>query len=348
MKPSHPYLTQAKRAFWKKTVDNVYPLDIKDWYVKKFDISGVRVATAGSCFAQHIGRQLRELGFNYFDAEPAPRLLSKASWQDFGFGMYSARYGNVYTSRQFLQILLRSHGKFRPKEEVWEKDGGYIDPFRPTIEPEPFATVEELRSSRSYHFSCIRKILRKAEVFVYTLGLTEAWASRKDGAVFPIAPGVSGGQYDPIEHELVNLSYTEVLDDMEKAFAFIRAINPEMKFILTVSPVPLMATASEKNVVVATTYSKSVLRAAAGYLADKYEFVDYFPSYEIVSSHVMRAQFYEPDMRSVSIHGVQHVMSHFFSQHQPSVFRTAPPSTEQEDGDVICDEELLATFGAKQ
>jgi hypothetical protein len=134
---------------------------------------------------------------------------------------------------------------------------------------------------------------------------------------------------------------------MENAFTFIRSINPEMKFILTVSPVPWMATAYDMNVIVATTYSKSVLRAAAGYLAEKYEFVDYFPSYEIISSHVMRAQFYEADMRTVSMHGVRHVMSHFFSQHPPLVPLEKPPSNEVDD-ELLCDEELLATFGSKR
>ena len=106
MKPSHPYLNQANRTFWKKTVDSVYPLDIKDWYIKKFDISGKPIATAGSCFAQHIGRQLRELGFNYIDTEPAPRILAKDSWLDFGFGMYSA-----LSTITYLESLCRAEVK---------------------------------------------------------------------------------------------------------------------------------------------------------------------------------------------------------------------------------------------
>ncbi len=43
-----------------------------------------------------------------------------------------------------------------------------------------------------------------------------------------------------------------------------RRINPQPRFILTVSPVPLVATMSGSHVSPASIYSKSVLRAPAG------------------------------------------------------------------------------------
>lgn len=349
MRRLHPYSLQPERAFWKKTVANTYPLDIQDWYTKKFDISGATIATAGSCFAQHIGHQLKTLGFNYLDAEPAPSILTKSSHLDFGYGMYSARYGNIYTSRQLWQLLQRATGKFEPQESIWQLSNGLVDPFRPTIEPEPFESEKELNSSRDYHYACVRKILKSADVFVFTLGLTEAWESTLDGAVFPIAPGVSGGNYDPALHKLKRLEYTDVVSDLEKCIRLMRKLNHDIKFILTVSPVPLMATATDDNVIVATMLSKSILRAAAGHLANKYEFIDYFPSYEIISSHVMRSQFYEPDMRGVSLHGVKHVMSHFFKEHPPEAKPSARPiRSKVSNENVKCDEELLANFGGHQ
>lgn len=360
----HPYRSQPETAFWKKTVSGKAPTEIGGWYTKKFDIGSAKVATAGSCFAQHIGRQLRERGFNYIDAEPAPKLLQREDWLDFGYGMYSARYGNVYTSRQLVQLLERCYGRFRPADDAWEHDGGYVDAFRPTIEPEPFASLDELRKIRSYHFSCVRKMIRAADVFVFTLGLTETWRSKIDDAVYPIVPGASGGDFDPSKYELLNLTYEDVVNDMKRAFTIMRVAHPGMKFILTVSPVSLMATATKHNVITATMYSKSVLRAAAGYLADTLDYVDYFPSYEIISSHVMRGDFYEPDMRSVLPKGVQHVMSQFFSQHNPSdvpaqeqsaAIATAPPppvkpkkrakAAPRAADSAKCDEELLAVFG---
>ena len=42
-------------------------------------------------------------------------------------------------------------------------------------------------------------MFEQSEIFIFTLGLTEAWRSKKDGAVFPLAPGVSAGSFDPAE-----------------------------------------------------------------------------------------------------------------------------------------------------
>jgi hypothetical protein len=52
--------------------------------------------------------------------------------------------------------------------------------------------------------------------------------------------------------------------------------------ILTVSPVPLAATFTGRDVLVANMYSKSVLRAVAEEIRARFDFVDYFPSYESV------------------------------------------------------------------
>lgn len=348
----HPYKSQPDKAFWRRTVSGEYPLDIGDWYKKKFPISEKSIATAGSCFAQHIGKQLRENGFDYLDVEPAPPVLKPEHHLQFGYNMYSARYGNIYSSKQLLQLAQRAYGEFVPKESYWLKDEGFVDPFRPSIEPEAFVSIQELEAHRVHHLQCVRKMFEEAGVFVFTLGLTETWVSTLDGSAYPIAPGVEGGTYDPETHQLMNLSCTQVIKDMISFFKLIRQRNKKLHFLLTVSPVPLMATATDQNVIVATMYSKSVLRAAAGYLADKFDFVDYFPSYEIISSHVMRGQFYNPDMRAVSHYGVEHVMRQFFKEHQPPssdlIKKDIKPGNESNEEDVFCDEELLAAFGERQ
>ncbi|TSA41283.1 MAG: GSCFA family protein [Methylococcaceae bacterium] len=348
----HPYQTQPDKAFWKKNVGNHDPLDITEWYSPKYPINNSPIATAGSCFAQHIGKKLKAQGFNFIDMEPAPGPLDEESYHDFGYHMYSARYGNIYSSRQLVQLLERALGKFVPVDKYWIKDDGFVDPFRPTIEPEPYLSQDELNAHQDHHLACVRALFKKTTLFIFTLGLTEAWASKEDGAVFPVAPGVAGGIYTPEKYQLINLSYVDVIKDLEKFMKLARQLNRKMRFMFTVSPVPLMATATTEQVIVASQYSKSVLRAAAGHLANKYALVDYFPSYEIISSHVMRSQFYNPDMRTVSQAGVHHVMTQFFSAHTPPAQRPAfakkkqPPLHEtRPNADVHCDEELLTVFG---
>jgi hypothetical protein len=343
----HPYRQQPAKAFWKKVVGDRPSTEIRDWYQKKWNIADARVATAGSCFAQHIGARLRSSGFRFVDVEPTPRMFSSERAAEWGFGIYSARYGNVYTTRQLLQLLQRATGEFTSAEPAWAWNGGFVDPFRPTIEPQPMVSIEEVQACQKSHLASVLRLFKQADVFVFTLGLTEGWLSREDGSVFPVCPGIQGGTFDASRYAFINFSYPEVLADLEGFISRARQINPKMKFLLTVSPVPLMATATQDQVVVASMYSKSVLRAVAGFLAERHDHVDYFPSYEIISSHVMKGQFYSADMRGVERAGVEHVMRQFFSEHVPPAQPKGGEVTPSPQVDnAVCDEELLAAFGA--
>jgi hypothetical protein len=348
--PKHPYASLPARCHWRSISGASHPLDIADWHVPKFTIGSARIGTAGSCFAQHIGRQLKARGYAYLDVEPPPPILPEALHARFGYGMFSARYGNVYTTRQLRQLLERATGAFEPACTAWQAEGGWVDPFRPTIEP-PLRTREEVRALTQSHLAQVGKFFREVDILVFTLGLTEAWLDRRDGAVLPVAPGVAGGQYDPQDHEFRNFTHAEVMTDLLAFAEALRDINPGARMILTVSPVPLMATATGEHVVVASSHSKSVLRGVAGEVAAGHDWIDYFPSYEIVSSHVMRGRFYNADLRTVHPEGVAHVMRTFFGVH---------PLPEGEDGgvggeaasvepleaaDAKCDEELIAEFG---
>jgi hypothetical protein len=342
----HPYKSQPPRAFWRQTVEGRGPFEVGDWYVKRFEIGERKIATAGSCFAQHIGRRMRASGFSYLDVEPAPDMLPPRLRGDYGYEIYSARYGNVYTARQLIQLAQRALGEYEPTEGAWRSGAGWVDPFRPTLEPAPFESEEEVRVLRDYHLAAVRRLLESTGLFVFTLGMTETWIAREDGAAYPVAPGVSGGIYDPQRYCLLNQDYEEVLADMRAFIEGARSISGDMHFLLTVSPVPLAATATDDQVVVASTYSKSVLRAVAGKLKSLYPFVDYFPSYEIISSAPSAGAFYASDLREVHPTGVDHAMKQFFSQHQP---RPAPggdlaqsaSEALADDEEVKCDEELL-------
>jgi hypothetical protein len=121
-------------------------------------------------------------------------------------------------------------------------------------------------------------------------------------------------------------------------------INPEMKFLLTVSPVPLAATATKEHVLTATTYSKSILRAVAGELAARFEDVDYFPSYELISSPFSREFLYEEDLREVRADALDAVMRSFLRAHAPNVRIKHQKNFSEHNTEVICEERLLDAF----
>ena len=59
--------------------------------------------------------------------------------------------------------------------------------------------------------------------------------------------------------------------DMHAFWDRLLSVNPRARLLLTVSPVPLAATATPNHVLVASIHSKSVLRAVAGELAEDME-----------------------------------------------------------------------------
>jgi len=350
----NPYETLPRDAFWRSGVAEQNALEIRGLWSPKYAIKPRhKIVTAGSCFAQHIGNALAARGYKWLDAEPAPESLPDDARRAFNYGIFSFRTGNIYTARMLRQWLQFAFDKQPVPDEVWEKDGRFYDPLRPAIEPDGFASVEELEASRRATLAALRDAVQQANVFVFTLGLTECWRNRDSELEYAMCPGTAAGTFDPDKHEFINQNFIEIHKDMTAALRLMRKQNPKLKVLLTVSPVPLTATASGGHVLTATSYSKSVLRAVAGQLQAELHFVDYFPSYEIITHPVFRGMFYAPNARSVVPAGVAHVMANFFHAHghtdDAPVAGDAPkskPKAAKADTtqDVKCEEEMLGAF----
>jgi len=143
---STPYRSLPSYTRWSKALASipyaeVDPVTDFPFRLKPLD----KVATAGSCFAQHIARHLSKSGFNYYVVEPGHPLGNGAINEEYGYGVFSARYGNLYTAAQLLQTAQRAFGMFYPVEDIWTlPEGGFADPFRPAIQPGGFTSREEL------------------------------------------------------------------------------------------------------------------------------------------------------------------------------------------------------------
>lgn len=314
-----PYRGRPRHNFWKPAVGTRQPDSMLELYRRRFDIAPTdRIATAGSCFAQHIARYMRHHGYQVMDLEPAPPEVPAAVAQEFGYGVYSARYGNIYYVRQLLQLAREALEGVQPAEPVWARNGRYHDAQRPAVEPEGLESPELVLEHRRRHLDQVRTMLTTADVLVFTMGLTEGWEHVESGTVYPTAPGTVAGDFDPEVYAFRNFTVAEVQADFTRFRDLVHRHNPGLRFLLTVSPVPLAATATDGNALVATTYSKAVLRAAAGALYAEFEDIDYFPSYEIITAGPGAGRFFAPGLRDVTPEGVDTVMGYFFSEHPPA------------------------------
>ncbi|MBA2672562.1 GSCFA domain-containing protein [Ramlibacter sp.] len=340
---NNPYRTLPPRAFWRSAVAGRAPDALDALWSPKFPISsGDAIVTAGSCFAQHISRALVDRGMHWVDAEPAPPEMDVAQRRERSYGIFSFRTGNIYTARMLRQWLDWALGGVPMPQEAWLEDGGVFDPFRPAIEPAGFATVQEMQASRLATCRAIADALSRAQCLVFTLGLTEGWEHRHGGHAYPLCPGTARGAFDPDAHRFRNQTFQEVHDDLVAAIERIRAVNAGIRVLLTVSPVPLTATASGSHVLPATIYSKSVLRAVAGQLAAERDDVDYFPSYEMISAFPAGTAFYAPNLRTVTAAGVAFAMRQFFDGISGHVSTPAAvPSAAAHLDDLVCEEAIL-------
>ena len=308
----NPYKSQPKHAFWSRSVSDRHISEVVDLFTPIPNLKQLKVATGGSCFAQHIGKALRQRDMKYMDLEPPPALLTAHDADRLGYGVYSCRYGNIYSVRQLVQLFDEAFGRRLPRNIIWSRGARVFDALRPGIEPDGFTCEEEVKTLRAAHLIQVRRMFEELDLFIFTLGLTETWIGR-DGTALPSAPGVIAGSYERGEVEFKNFRYPEIVNDLTLFIRSLREVNSSAQVLLTVSPVPLVATATGDHVLKATIYSKSTLRAAAQDICADLEGVYYFPSYEIISGHPTRGIFFNPDLRTVSSMGVELVMKHFFS-----------------------------------
>jgi len=353
---SSPYTQQPPRAFWRKSVADVGALGYSDLWQPSLKIDqDSTFATFGSCFAQHFSRALVARGLGWVNAEPAPGRTPDNLARRFNYGIYSARTANIYTGAHLREwVTLSLTPEACADVELWEEQGRYRDALRPNIEPDGFANAAEARASLETAARAFRNAVESANVFVFTMGLTEGWEHSQTGQVYAMCPGTLGGAFDADCHVLRNYSYPETRCDLETSIAGLKQLNPDLQILLTVSPVPLTATATPEHVLLATTYSKAVLRTVAGDLARESDDVDYFPSYEIIAAPPSRGMFFEPNQRSVSPLGVDFVMGHFFGAlgleassappaEKPAHVREDEQKMAQEE--LKCEEMILESYG---
>ena len=100
-----PYRRLPAHSFWQRGVCDAAG-DVDPVVAVPFTLGATdRVATAGSCFAQHISRHLQKVGFSCLCTEPPHDLMRPHEAATFNYGLYTARYGNINTARQLLQLF---------------------------------------------------------------------------------------------------------------------------------------------------------------------------------------------------------------------------------------------------
>ena len=222
-----------------------------------------RVLTVGSCFADSIGSRLAankvESLVNPFGTVFQPLALTK---------LLRAAAGEDV---DWQQHLVEARGRWQSYDLH-----GSIGADSPV---ELLLIIQEL-VRRTGEF------LRQADLMLLTLGTAWAYRLRESGELVSNCHKQSA---DLFVREL--LTPDEIINNLAETHAYLRRINPELRFILTVSPVRHLRDTLSLNSV-----SKSVLRVATHIVSDLLPGVAYFPAYELLLDDLRDYRFYASDM----------------------------------------------------
>lgn len=307
---------------WRRITDSAF---FSPQIEPEFTIgSDDRIFAIGSCFARHVEGALRALNFRVESLTDAFDDLAVAGSRNTPIG-----FMNKYNAESILNELrwaLEPGAGFPAAALVPLGDGQWDDPHATPV----FGGAGREEALRRHRL--LTDVIRRVpgcRVVVITLGLVETFFDTVTGLYTNSTPRLDA-QRERFRFRV--LSYDDVVAALEGIVALLTEFgHPELEIVVTVSPVPLTATFTGQDVVVANAFSKSVLRAAAGHWAAAHANVHYFPSYEIVTSS-RRESAWERDGRHVRFELVQHVMELFAAAHVPE--RERPAAAEMRSAEV--------------
>lgn len=106
------------------------------------------------------------------------------------------------------------------------------------------------------------------------------------------------------------LTQKKIIESFEGMYRDLKGFNPDIRIILTVSPVRHLKDTLELNSV-----SKSVLRIACHTLQEVFQGVEYFPAYEMLLDDLRDYRFYKSDMIHPSAEAEEYIWEQFASRY---------------------------------
>lgn len=269
-----------------------------------WSLKGKSFFTMGSCFAREV-----EFALSEFDQTVLSKVEPGSSIA-FRKGGYTNRYNTAAMVNELEFALgLRAFNPasivYADKEKELFQDlrshpaGGYCS----------FDVALERREAINSLFSRVRE----ADVFVCTLGLTEVWYDRETEEYLNVSPNRNAVEdYYPGRFEFRVLDHADNMKNLARIYEIAREhLKPDLKIIVTVSPVPLLATFSGRDIVQANSFSKSTLRSCAeSWVYAHPGEIEYFPSFEMAMNS-NRDIVWKEDLIHVTAPFVREIMRSF-------------------------------------
>lgn len=241
------------------------------------------IFTIGSCFAEVIGE---ELSHRKFTTQVNP-------------------LGTMFSPDAIFKGLNLMIGKENLHEKHWVEDNGI---FQHLDFHSSFGQSNHVALEEHIHDTLALQLeqLKKANHLIITLGTAYTYQYLETKKYIANCHKMPASWF---RKDLVHVKH--ICQGFEYTYKNLKAINPNLNIILTVSPVRHTKEGLAEN-----NLSKSILRAACHYLSTDFENVGYFPAFEIMMDDLRDYRFYGADM----IHPNKTAENYIFEKFQESHF----------------------------
>lgn len=239
----------------------------------------------GSCFSENIAKHLEAIKWN-INTNPHGILFNPAS---------------IYTSIKELKIakVYNSDDLFQSSDlwYSWNHHGCFA-------QPDEEQTINLINESLNKS----RLFLKESNCCIITLG--SAWVYKNKATNMVVA---NCHKIPQTNFQKQLLSINEIKEYLSETISLLKECKADIKIILTLSPVRYL-----KDGFVENARSKAHLLAAIHEIEDKFDFVDYFPAYEIFIDDLRDYRFNNEDLVHPNEMAIQYIweqfINHYFSE----------------------------------
>jgi hypothetical protein len=246
---------------------SIYPITLKD-----------NIFTVGSCFADAIGKHLAESKFKVLNNQ----------------------FGSIYNPLSIHRLILFALENKLPTPESYLKNEGIYLNYNFHSSYSALAGHElEIKIKASIIEAA--EFLKKTNRIIITYGTAFVYRLKSSNEIVANCHKIPS-----IYFSKSLLEESEIVESFQNLYSSLKAINPNCKIILTVSPVRHLKDTLEFNSV-----SKSILRLSCYSIVNQFSDVEYFPAHEILLDDLRDYRFYKTDRLHPTEEAVEYIWEKF-------------------------------------
>ncbi len=239
---------------------------------------GDKFVTLGSCFANSMDGRLKGSKFETFNTP----------------------LGILYDPRSIARAINFALTGNRPDKQTYiHKEEHYVNLLAHS--DMNGSSLEEAEQLIDTQLNILQSKLKEANWLIITLGTSWVYYQNSTGLQVANCHKIPQKEFNKglLEFERTKLVYDNVIE-------FLQEFNPDLKIIITVSPVR-----HTKDTLALNNLSKSHLFLLSHYLEQAYQHVSYYPAYELLVDDLRDYRFYKSDMLHPTKQAIAYIWDHF-------------------------------------